>query len=102
MTSLVQAVGPVELLIVRRCLAYWFLLRIVVGAFSLGLGGNPWMLDLRASAILVAVVFILVFVVVRKNHEDLLLQNLGTSIGFLCGLCFGPALAMELLVRVVA
>lgn len=101
MASLVPSFGSLEIRILRRSVAYWFLMRIVGGVFSVALGGNPWVLAPRASLILITVVFILVFIVVRRNHEDLFLRNMGTSPGLLNTLCFGPALAMELIAGLV-
>ena len=96
------SIGPVERRVARRCLIFWFLVRLTVASFLGLLNENAWTPDPLASLIIVGVVFFLCYLTVRANNEDLFLANLGTPVSVVYALCVVPAAAMEIGIGIVA
>ena len=79
----------------------WLLGRLALAPLVLAAGGDPLVMNPRASLILIALVGTLSWLDTRGQNEDLLLANLGTSRSVIHTLGFGPPLALECLAAVI-
>lgn len=87
-------------LVVRACYI-WILLRTLAGVASAFGGGSPIKLDSRASILVVALGVFLAWHETRRQPEDILLGNLGTSVRAAILLIATTVAAVEILFSLV-